>query len=52
MPKEIANSIFDGSYGTVNNNKEQDKEDYDIWQNIIINILYLIIIYGDQSQTS
>ncbi len=30
MPKEIANSIFDGSYGTVNNNKEQDKEDYDI----------------------
>lgn len=30
MPREIANSIFDGSYETVNNNIEQDKEDYDI----------------------
>lgn len=30
MPKAIANSILDGSYGTVNNNIEQDKEDYDI----------------------
>lgn len=30
MPKEIANAILEGSYKTVNNNIEQDKEDYDI----------------------